>query len=65
MGYMRAMTVRIREANTADISVLLEFQREGWFEDYREVISTGYAEYAMGLYGTTDALHRQIASNNL
>ena len=44
MGYMRVMTVRIRAANTADISVLLEFQREGWFEDYREVISVGYAE---------------------
>ena len=59
------MTVRIRAADTADILVLLEFQREGWFEDYREIIPAGYAEYAMGLYGTTDALQRQIESDNL
>ncbi|NJL53784.1 GNAT family N-acetyltransferase [bacterium] len=48
-----------------DIPALVEFQREGWFEDYREIIPAGYAEVAMGLYGTTDALHRQIETDNL
>jgi len=55
----------IRSAKVTDIPTLVEFQREGWFEDYREIIPAGYAEYAMELYGTTDALHRQIEGDNL
>jgi N-acetylglutamate synthase-like GNAT family acetyltransferase len=58
------MTVQIRTASTTDIPALLEFQREAWFEDYREIIPAKYAEYAMGLYGTTDALRRQIERGN-
>lgn len=59
-----AMT-HIRPATFTDVPALIDFQREGWFEDYREIIPPGYAEYAMGLYGTTDALRRQIESDNL
>ena len=59
-----AMT-HIRNATFTDVPAPMDFQREGWYEDYRNIISAGYAAYAMGLYGTTDALQRQIASNNL
>jgi ribosomal protein S18 acetylase RimI-like enzyme len=58
------MKMRIRSAIATDIPSLVEFQREGWFEDYRDIIPAGYAEYAMGLYGTTDALRRQIEGDN-
>ena len=57
--------MRIRSAIATDIPALVEFQHEGWFEDYREIIPADYAEYAMGLYGTTDALQRQIETDNL
>ena len=57
--------IKTRHPIAADIPALIEFQREGWFEDYREIIPAGYAEYAMGLYGTTDALQRQIEGDNL
>lgn len=57
--------IKTRRPIAADIPALIEFQREGWFEDYREIIPAGYAEYAMGLYGTTDALQRQIEGDNL
>lgn len=59
------MTVQIRTSNKGDIPTILEFQREGWFADYREIIPPGYAEYAIALYGTTDALRRQIEGDNL
>lgn len=65
MNYLSAMGMRIRSAIATNIAALVEFQREDWFEDYREIIPAGYAEYAMGLYGTTDALRRQIERGNL
>lgn len=52
--------IKIRSAQVTDIPTLIAFQREGWFEDYREVIPAGYADYAMGVYGTADAIRQQI-----
>jgi ribosomal protein S18 acetylase RimI-like enzyme len=54
----------IRNATFTDVPALIDFQREGWYEDYREIIPAGYAEYAMGLYGTTNALRHQIENDN-
>ncbi|MEM8535375.1 MAG: GNAT family N-acetyltransferase [Chloroflexota bacterium] len=57
--------IQIRRVVVADVPILQAFQREGWFEDYRTIIPAGYAEYAMGVYGTTDSLQRQIETDNL
>lgn len=57
--------IQIRPVVVADVPILQAFQHEGWFEDYRTIIPAGYAEYAMGAYATTDALQRQIETDNL
>ncbi|NOK57885.1 MAG: hypothetical protein GFH27_549287n189 [Chloroflexi bacterium AL-W] len=57
--------IQIRRVVVTDVPILQAFQREGWFEDYRTIIPAGYAEYAMGIYGTTDALQHQIETDNL
>ncbi|MGF1504750.1 MAG: GNAT family N-acetyltransferase [Anaerolineae bacterium] len=55
--------IKTRRPIAGDIPALIDFQREGWFEDYAEVIPAGYAEYATGIYGTAEAIKRQIASD--
>jgi ribosomal protein S18 acetylase RimI-like enzyme len=57
--------VEIRLAQPADIPALIAFQREGWFEDYSEVIPEGYADHAMGIYGTEDAIRQNIEADTL
>jgi len=54
------MKIEIRSAQIADIPTLIAFQKEGWFKDYHNVIPEGYAEYAIGVYGTRDAIRQQI-----
>ena len=60
---MRSM--RIRTATVNDIPALLAFQQEAWLEDYQDIVPPEYAQYAMGIYGTKEALHQQIESENL
>ena len=57
--------IQIRRVVVTDVPILQAFQREGWFEDYRTIIPSGYAEHAMRMYSTTDELQRQIESDNL
>lgn len=59
------MSIQIRTADLNDIPVLLQFQQEAWFEDYLNVIPPAYAQYAIGVYGTKEALHQQIEGDNL
>lgn len=54
------MTREIRSAQPSDIPTLIAFQREGWLEDYHGMIPEGYAEYALGIYGTEEAIRQQI-----
>ena len=60
---MRSM--RIRTATVNDIPALLAFQQEAWLEDYQDIVPLEYAQYAMGIYGTKEALHQQIEGENL
>lgn len=57
--------IDIRDAELTDISSFLEFQREGWFEDYEDFIPEGYAEYAMGLWGTKEAIQKDIEGDTI
>lgn len=52
--------IDIRNAELTDIPTFLEFQREGWYEDYDGFIPEGYAEYAIKQWGTTEAIQKDI-----